>query len=93
MLLRATAASFFTRIGSALSVPNVSPHKVGEPLYKLPGVLSTSSWERLLDNLDGVDCQREIGSDGEHSLVDCRAAGIWRGSVGCVPLRSHAFTF
>ena len=92
MPLRATAASLLARIGSAASVSNIGSHKAGKPLYKLPGIFCTSSWEHFLDDLDGVDYQREIRSNGKHSLVDQRAMGVWRGSVLCAPLRSHAFT-
>ena len=83
-------ASFSARIGSVPSISNVGPYKMGQPLYELPGVLHASSGERFLDDLDGIDCQGEIGGDGEHLFVDHRATGVWRGNV--VLLRSHAFT-
>ena len=63
-------ASFSARIGSAPSVSNISSHKAGKLLYEFPGIFCGSSWKRLLDNLDGIDCQGEVGGDGEHLLVD-----------------------
>ena len=83
----------FARVGSAVSTSDVLSYKAGEPLYELPGILHTSSWECFLDDLDGVDGQGEVGGDCEYSLVDRRSAGVWGRDVLFVPLRSHAFTY
>jgi len=79
--LRAITASLFARIASASLVPDVGSYEAGEPLYELPGILRAGSWECFLDDLDGIDGQREVGGNGEYLLVDRRAVGVWGRNV------------
>ena len=86
-------ASFLARTLVPLAIPDVFSYEACELLYEFPSILCTSSWERFLDNLNGVDCQGEVGGDGEHPFVDRRGVGVWRGNVWRALLRSHALIF
>jgi len=53
---------------------DISPHQDSELLHEVPGVPSICSREPFLNESDGVDGQRKVGSDGEYLLVDGGAA-------------------
>ena len=73
------------------SVLDVSSYEVCKLLYELPGIFCTRSREPLLDDLNGVNGQGEVGGDGEYLFVDCRAARVWRGNLSRLLARSHVF--
>ena len=64
----------------ALSVVDISPHQDGELLHKLPGVPGTRPRESFLNESDGIDGQRKVGSDGEYLFIDGGTARVRRES-------------
>jgi len=76
----------------ASSIPDVSSYKVRELLYELPGVSCACSREPLLDDLDGLDGQGEVGGDSNRLFVGDGATRIGRKGALRLPARGHAFT-
>ena len=60
------------------SVVNISPHEDGKLLHKLPGVPCARSREPFLNESDGIDGRRKVGSDGEYLFVNGRATRVRR---------------
>ena len=71
-------------------VADIFPHKTGKSLHEVPSASRVRPRECLLDESDGVDGQRKVGSNGKYLLVGGGATRVPRGGFLILPSRSHA---